>query len=295
MTLHPARSLLVGLVAASWFLALAIPAGAQDADQPSLAVEPGTVAPGDPVAVTVSGFRARNVTLTVCGNAAARGSVDCNQAASEGLGLRTEVTQREYVVHAPPMPCPCVLRVASRTQDEVAVAPIDLIGHPVGEVVRSDTSRLIDVSIEARRAPEGVVEQLRSALGGPTRYEVEVTVRNRSGLPLDGLVVTAAARRGATDVGAEVDLPEVGLLAPGASWSHASSATVPAPVLGDVVWEARASGAGPVVAASSSSRPVPYLLVVLVALLVGDLVAIASRRAARRKGRRAPAEVVAAA
>lgn len=294
MNLRPA------LLAASWaavgmaLLAPAPLARAQDATAtpPQVVVEPVAVDPGDPVIVRISGFRTHNVTVTVCGNGAARGSVDCHQAAGVDLALQGDPTVSDIVAVAPPAPCPCVVRVGSRTYDEVAVAPIELRGHPVAEVVRAEASVLLDVSIDARRAPVGVVDRVRSALGGPTVYEVEVTVQNRSGLPLSEVSVGASAQRGGDGVAA-VDLPAVGSLAPGATWSQVATATVPAPVLGPLTWEATAAGAGPTVSAVTSSRPVPYLLLVLVALLAGDVVAMVTRRLTGRgrARRRRPAPV----
>lgn len=283
------RALLAGLAAFCTLLA-ASSAGGQEVEGPTVTVSPGSVAPGEDLVVTISGFRALNVTVSVCGNAAARGSVDCDLAGSEGLALREEVTTRGLEVHAPPVPCPCVVRTASRTQDEVAIAPLDLLGHPVAEVVRSDASSLLDVTVDVRRASVGAWSRLRSSLGGPTSYALDVTVRNRSGLQLDGVGLTATATRGGDQV-AGVELPDLGTLAPGGSWQHRAELQVPAPVAGDLRFEVVATGGGRAVASSGDERAVPVLLLLLVSVLVVDVGLLARHRITRWRLRRSATEV----
>ena len=100
----------------------------------------------DRVIVTIDGFEARVVTLSVCGNEGRRGSADCNMVASKGLRLDGDgtATTAQFGISAPPVPCPCIVRVASRNADEVSVVPIKISGHPTGEVqdpVRAPPSR----------------------------------------------------------------------------------------------------------------------------------------------------------
>lgn len=282
-------AVLAGLVALGALLATSS-AGGQEVDGPTLAVSPGSVAAGDDMVVTISGFRAANVTVSVCGNAAARGSVDCDLVGSEGIALRNAVTTRGLQVHAPPVPCPCVVRAASRTQDEVAIATLDLLGHPVAEVVRSDASSLLDVIVDVRRASGGAWPRLRSSLGGPTSYALDVTVRNRSGLELDGVALSATATRGGDQV-AGVELPAIRTLAPGGRWEHRAELQVPAPVVGDLRFEVVATGAGRAVAASGDERAVPVLLLLLVSVLVVDVGLLVRLRITRWRLRRTATEV----
>ena len=55
-----------------------------------------------------------------------------------------------------------------------------MVGHPVGPVVDPTGGVLVETSLEPRRADTGWLAALRSALGGPTDYDVDVTVRNTS-------------------------------------------------------------------------------------------------------------------
>jgi hypothetical protein len=279
------RALLLGLVAAATAL-LPDVATAQDADGPSITADRVDVSPGESVVVTLSGWQANVVTVSVCGNAAARGSGDCNMVASEGIGLHGggPTTQRDFVVTAPPTNCPCVLRASSPSNDEVAVAQIELIGHPVGPIVGSPARRPLEVTVDARRATSGILGALRSSLGGPTPYDVTITLHNASAEPVTSVSLAGSATRGADDV-VTIEIPPPAALPPGETWTQTVRAEVPAPAVGTVEWQVAASGAGPMVAAEQRMRNVPVGLLVLVLVFVVDMVAIAVRRLSRHRQR----------
>jgi hypothetical protein len=255
---------------------------------PTVTLDRYSLHPGEPVIVTLEGFEASAVTISVCGNRAARGSVDCNMPASEGLGLDRDgsPTVGQMPVAAPEVPCPCIIRVSTTNQDEIAVAPIELIGHPVGPIVESGTEAPLEVSVVPRRAPHGVMARLRAAIGGPTAYDVTVSVRNRSTEDLGGVTLTGAAGRTPDEDVTSFELPPIELLRPGQTWEHTVRATIPAPVVGGFVWQVTASGAGASISAEESSRALPLGLLLLVLVLVVDLGAIVWRRVARRHRQR---------
>jgi hypothetical protein len=76
-------------------------------------------------------------------------------------------------------------------------------------------------------------------------------------------------------------------MAAGQTWTGTVRVTVPAPVIGGFDWRVLASGAGPVSESSSTSRAVPWLLIVLALALVGDVVAVVVRWVQRRRARTA--------
>ena len=80
---------------------------------PIVSLDRKELEPGQRVVLNIDGFESLNVTISVCGNDARRGSVDCNMYASEGLKLDTDGTSTviQIPVAAPPVPCPCVIRV----------------------------------------------------------------------------------------------------------------------------------------------------------------------------------------
>ncbi len=294
------RLLLFSLTALVLAAALgeAVGAAGSTTSGPSVTVDKTAVAPGERVGVTVDGFKARYVTLSICGNAAVRSSSDCNLSASEGLGLDRDgsSTFGTMPVATPPTTCPCVLMASSSDFGEVATAPIELIGHPVGPVVGSGSGQSLTVTVDARRDSQGVVSSLRSALGGPTTYDVTVRVQNVSTATADAVtldsVVTGRGSRDLVDLG-EVAVPS---LAPGETWQQNMSARVPAPVFGTIAFESSASGAGPAVASIASATYIPYLLIVLLVVFVIDNAAMAwlwiSRRRQRRTQAAAASELV---
>jgi hypothetical protein len=259
---------------------------------PTVTLDPAEVKPNDYLVVSIRGFKAPYVIITVCGNEARRGSSDCNMAGSEGLRVDNldsdGYTADRIPIAAPAADCPCVIRVSSRDTGELAVAPIVITGHPDSPVVDpTGLGNPIDVSISAKPKPHGVIETVRSGLGGPTRYDVTVTVRNHSTVPLTKIKVYGSAGRKSDNNLAELDLDDPGALAPGQTWRQTVSAVVPAPSFGSVDWSVTASGAGPTVTSTSSTRHRPVLLIVIVMLFAADIAFLLIRLLIRRHATKA--------
>ncbi len=284
------RLVLIGLVAVTVAVGSVSAVGAESG--PQITVDRTIAVPGDPVIVTMTGFTGSAITVAVCGNLANRGSTDCNLRASrsEGREAGTGPTLTQLIVQSPPVPCPCLIRAASITQDEFAVVPIDIPGHPVAPVVESDVGPLVDVSITARRVDRGIVGGWRSVLGGPTPYAVEITVRNRSTETLSNVTLSAGATRFGDNDAVSLDVESVASIAPGRTWQSTSVVDVPAPVIGRLEWSAVASGAGSTVRASQTSNNSPFGLVVVFAALVLDLGYLMVRNVRRRVRHREPVQ-----
>jgi hypothetical protein len=254
---------------------------------PTLTLDQNSVEPGQQVTVVFAGWQGRLVTLSVCGNLAKRGSADCNLPASQGVRLyhvdATPLTA--FVVSTPPGTCPCVLRASSDT-GEVAYAPIEIRGVATGPVVDpfSDDPPL-EVSIDTSPVHYSVLDTIKSWLGGPTRYDVTVTVRNQATEQFSNVAVHGAVGRSS---GVDLDGFDLvpGPMAAGQTWIGTAQVTVPAPVVGGFDWHVIASGAGPVTETSATTRAVPWLLLLLALVLVGDLVAVMVRWVQRRRARR---------
>lgn len=256
---------------------------------PQLSVNRSEAAPGDTVNLAFVGWHARHVDIAVCGNLAKRGSADCNMAGALGNTMVDGERQTtDFLVSAPPVPCPCVIRAWSNATDESAVAPIVITGQPVAPVVDPNAGKApLDVTIEAEAAPAGFFSALRSALGGPTEYVVTVKVHNPSTDSFQKVTVAGSAGRSSTRDVASFDLQPTPL-ASGQTWEATTHATLPAPVLGSYVWHATASGGGPAATAASTTHRTPVLLLFLVSVLLVDLGMIVYRfflrdRLARRK------------
>lgn len=276
--------LMVG-VAASPAHAMPITSG------PAVSLDQTEVAAGGAVVVTVDGFTSRNVTIAVCGNEARRGSADCEMTASQQIRFEDDgsPTWTRFIVPEPTLPCPCVVRVTSPDNDELAVTPIVVTGHPVADVVDPPViGDLVDVTISAGTDADGVVDAVRAELGGPTTYAVTVSVRNIGSSPLRNVRLALDAARGGNAV-PSIDIEDPGLIGVGQTWQQTVRVRVPTPSFGEVQWTATASGAGQPVAASARTNHRPVLLIVLVALLVADVGLLLIRFTIRRRRRAADA------
>ena len=253
---------------------------------PTLVLDRYEAAPGEDISLTITGFQARSVTISMCGNEARRGSVDCDMPASLVRETPGGSRQTGFRLTAPPAPCPCIIRVSSSDQREVAVAPFVLVGHPVAEVVGGNTTvQALGVAITANPAPANVGQTLRSSLGGSTPYDVTIRVTNRATFEVTAVSLAATFTRGWSDDTRTVEVPNPGSLAPGQTWIETVQAEVPALTFGAVEWRATVSGQGPSVTATDTSSSQPILLYILIAILAIDLLILAWRVIARMRRR----------
>lgn len=260
-------------------------AGPSSPRTPTIVVDRRALKPGERLIVTFNDWVAPAATLSVCGNLARRGSSDCDMVDSQGVGLSLSAPRMlaEFEVSLPPVPCPCVIKASSVSQNEVAFAPVDLIGAPVAPVVDAGRQSPITVTVDTHRAPTGFASALRSALGGRTDYDVTIAVRNRSAETISSVVLTGTAARGRTDIVQSFDIPAPGDLAPGQTRERRVRTSLPAPAVGRFVWSVAASGSGPPVHQEVATRQLPLGLLFMASILVGDLIAIAARRIRRRR------------
>lgn len=253
---------------------------------PSVELDRYEFKPDDVVILTIAGFQARAVTVTVCGNDGRRGSADCNMTASEGVGLDGNGGSQlvQMPIAAPPVACPCIIRASSQNNDEIAVAAITLIGHPVDLVVGGSTpTQTLVASIVAERASTGVLGWLRSSLGAATTYDVAVTVRNSSTVAVGKIAIDATVGRGDGDIQRTLVIEPPAEIGPGETWEQVVQADLPAPVYGNAEWRVDVSSEGRTVTAADATSHMPGLLILLVVVLVLDLLVLAVRFVTRRR------------
>ncbi|MFZ4719823.1 MAG: hypothetical protein ACOYMR_10380 [Ilumatobacteraceae bacterium] len=259
-------------------------------------VDPGTAKPGERIRVSVEGFDADYVTVSFCGNEARRGSADCDQPGSKGFELRPdgELTFTEMIVSAPPVPCPCVVRVTTPLNDVVTVAPFVVEGHPVEELAApAPDAPLVEVTVQPKPADVGVFPWMRASLGGAKDYDVTVSVRNMTNDPLRRVVLDGSVGRDEFDVTTSFDLENPGLLGGGQSFSQTVRVRIPAPTVGSFVWRVSAGGAGPTVTTLVDERPVPWMLIAVLGFLLIDLVLLVMRWRISRRAKAAEAAAAA--
>lgn len=258
---------------------------------PSIELDKSEVSPGDSVIVSLRGFNGDLVTVAVCGNLGKRGSADCAMGSSVSEQIRhfEDITLTQLLVEAPPVPCPCIIRAATNSNDEFAVAPIVVTGHPTGPVVSPRDGPLVEVDLHAERVPAGAFDSIRSWLGGPTDYDVTVSVRNVTTESLANVIVRGSGGNRFDDEAVQLQFDQPGPIGPGQTWTQTVSVTLPAPAISTFTWSVDASGAGATITAVEATHPRPVLLYVLVGLLIVDLLVLAVRFPIRRRRRKARA------
>jgi len=287
---------LVAAVGAGVLTALAV-AGSAAAQStttgPTVVLAADELAPDARLDFQLEGFVGSSVIITVCGNDARRGSVDCNMIQSEGLRLNREggTTASSIPVPVPPAPCPCLVQVIDSDAGQLAVAPLVIIGHPVAPTVGpAGFVQPLVVEVTADKADVGIAKRLRSSAAGATLHDVTVKVRNRSTLPVERVVLSGSGGRDSNDDLVVLVLDDPGTIKPGQTWEGTVQAELPSPVWGDYVWQATASGTGPSVTATTNTSHRPWLLIVLIVVLIIDVLILAVRLIMRLRRRADPAE-----
>lgn len=283
---------LLAAAAVAGTFVIGAPAGAQtELSGPTVVPDRYEMSAGERVKLTLDGFRSRAVTMTFCGNDGRRGSADCDMRASQSreIDQSGNPTAAEMPVSAPPAPCPCIIRVSSQDSQEIAVASVVLIGHPVAEIVEaSGFVQPLSVDIDAVGAPNGLGDRIRSSLGGPTTYEVTVRVQNLATYEVENLRTTAGYNRLRYDDERSIELDGPASIAPGETWEQTVDVELPSLTFGDTEWRIDVSGTGPPVNAADLTSQRPVLLFVVVIVLLADLAILIARFAVRRRRRRPP-------
>jgi hypothetical protein len=259
--------------------------GAGSISSPVVVPDTYEIQPEQVVEVSFAGFASRTVTVSLCGNVAIRGSADCNLAASESSRTNPDRSPRlvQLTASPPPVPCPCLIRVASPTNDEVATVAVTLVGHPTAEPVGGQQPREpLVASLRAEPAGNGLGPWFRAALGGPRAYEVTITIGNTSSVAASQVAARAFVGRRPGHVRTAIEVPVPGRIGAGETWDYVTVVEVPAPTWGDAYWQLDVTGSRPTVVATDATSHRPVLLVALLGLLVVDVVVLVARVATRR-------------
>lgn len=237
---------------------------------PSVGLVVKEVTVGTTVSLRLSGFTAKVLTIQICGNEGRKGSVDCNVLDAKTVDVPSEskIFLTDFTVTKPPVPCPCIVQVASERFDEVAVAAFTLLGHPIAPVVENGTGSIpLQLSIVAEPVDGGLWGRARTSLAGATWYDVTVIVQNTSASAVEGTALAVEVGRGTDDVIREVAFPKVGALAPRGTWRETVRLRMTSPVYGTFLWRATTTAFGLSTTATTTTRSQPTLLVVLVLVL----------------------------
>lgn len=268
-------------------LAVAGPAGAVG---PLVQVTPAETAPGGAVHVELDGWPESVVTAQVCGNGARRGSSDCDQIGGESIRIPVSGHENLRVrVQAPPVGCPCVVRVSTVRGEVVRTVPISVAGIPDGvdlapaQVTPAATALRVRATVAGPGGPLGTVGR---ALGVVSRRTLVLSVRNGSSIPATDLrLAGSVGRPGRAGTPLSAVLPTI---EPGAVGTARVPFGLPFPASGPV--EVRGVVAGldvpiPVVVTTTSD---PWLAELGLPVLLLVVARLARRRSAHRSASVAP-------
>jgi hypothetical protein len=285
---------LVGTVVA--FAALVsspAPSGAA-ASGPVFIVSPSTVALGDTMLVEFDGWPAGPVTAAVCGNAALRGSEDCDQVGAESIAVRGSAPVRlRLTATEPPVGCPCVVRANNTASTVVRTAPIDIIGVPGGVHIPAATgpAPASSLVVEARvvQPSRGIPGSWAAPFAAPTHKALILELKNVGATPLQGLRVAGTVGRDASS-GAPIAQDIPGAIAPQGHATVRVPFVLSAPVWGTYTIAGSIYGlAAPVTfTASTHNDPWGVELAAIVLLLLAAQLARRRERERRRAAALAP-------
>jgi hypothetical protein len=207
---------------------------------PALVVSPAVAASGDSVLIRLDGWPQGIVTVAVCGNAARRGSEDCDQVGAETVAVRNKgPTLLRLTISVPPVGCPCAIRANTSTSDIVRTAPVIVEGVPGGvDIPGTGTPPAVTalgVRAKVTAGNDGsLLASILPPLAGTTQRTLVLTLTNRTASPLAGLRLVGASgrnRSGATPV----TMPVVGPIPAGRSKVLRIPVDLGAPVVGHYI------------------------------------------------------------
>ncbi|WP_435799289.1 hypothetical protein [Streptomyces antibioticus] len=177
------RGLVVVLVLASVLLGLPVGGVASAAERPVVTLSDSQAGAGGTVTVRGEGWPARALLMVlVCGRATpARGVLGGTNscANADGRAVTTDADgrfSRRLPVTEPPVPCPCVVHVATATgAKEKADAVFQVAGHPVEALPEETAGGRLSVLTDLRLEGSG---GLLTWFGAPPRRTLVLTVGN---------------------------------------------------------------------------------------------------------------------
>ncbi|MFK3978935.1 hypothetical protein ACI2K4_01015 [Micromonospora sp. NPDC050397] len=265
------------------------------AEPPTIVVDRARAAPGDRVTVRLDRWPAGTVSIEICGNGGRRGSADCAVQTAVQTYVRPSGTGVTSVtVTAPPVGCPCVVRVTAlggTTSGTVPLAVAGLPEQPVEPVTPAGSSGVARLRVTGVEVIGG--RSWPALFGGPAERVLFVTVRNDGVAPAVDPAVAVTLGRGSQPTGF-VPPPLLGTLDPGEQRVLRLPITIPAPTAGGYTVRGQVDGADQPARFVVTVTTYPWGLAAIAAVLLGVLVVAELRRARkvpRRPGWTRPREV----
>ncbi|MEV4694654.1 hypothetical protein AB0K27_26515 [Micromonospora echinospora] len=150
------------------------PSPSPAATRPAIVVPSGPLTVGQRVTVTLRGWPVGPVHLTVCGNDARRGALDCANEQATTVQAPAGTGMAPILLAAPPVACPCVLRAADLSGAAQVTAALPLSGVTAAPAPAPAAAPRLHLD-ELRVAGRG---PLRAWFGLPETLTVRVALRN---------------------------------------------------------------------------------------------------------------------
>ncbi|WP_329110158.1 hypothetical protein OG792_14765 [Micromonospora sp. NBC_01699] len=280
----PALALVTAVLTAA-LPAPATPAAPPAGTTPVIAIDRDRTAPGDRVLVRLGGWPAGTAVIEICGNGARRGSADCAVHAGVQTYVPTAGTAHATLtVTAPPVGCPCVVRVTGLSGRISGTVPVVVAGIsvlPAPPEAGHGLSATAD--LEVTRVTVTGRWSWSDLFAGPAKRTLLVEVRNNGAVPAVEPAIAVTLGRGAEPTGF-VPPPLLDTLDPGEQRTVRLPVTIGAPAVGTYTVRGEVGSDRPA-RFSVTVATYPWGLVGVAAVLVVILALVELRRA-RRASRR---------
>ncbi|MGW4460745.1 hypothetical protein [Micromonospora sp. NPDC004704] len=276
----------VTTVLATAVLAPATPTASPTGSAPVITIDRDRTAPGDRIMVRLGGWPAGTTAVEICGNNGRRGSADCAVHDSLQTYVSTAGTATiTLTVTAPPVGCPCVVRVTSLNGSLGGTVPVVVAGVTAPPVPPETMAASPGVAaIEVTRVAVTGDWSWPALLGGPATRILLVDVRNNGTAPVVEPAITVTLGRGANPTGF-VPPPLLDTLQPGEQRTVRLPMTIGAPAVGSYTVRGEVGGPDGPARFSATIVSYPWGLVGVAAVLVAAF-ALAELRRSRRPARR---------
>lgn len=272
-------------------LATSVPAIAGASSGATISLSTGTVAPGQSVVITGSGWPVgAAVSASICGADAVAGTTDCATTAGVSLVANTDGdVWARMVVATPPQPCPCVVLATSFGTGITAKFPVSIAGAATAPVPPPPTVQNPDIEVHDLNVVRTTT--LASAMGASVTRTVELLVVNAG--PLVETPRLTGRWGHPTQVRNVISMPRVGPMPAGSSKTVQARFTLPALSMGVYTVQVTAQVVGFANQASATTSTTQYpvglfVLGVVLIVLVLLLLVTRPRRRRRRRARRVP-------
>lgn len=222
---------------------------------------------GSRLTVRLTGWAPGSVLVRLCGNDAARGSVDCANGVTTYLAGAAPAAVT-LAVGPPPVACPCVVQVTDLTTASRATQPFQPTGLPqlpTAPAVFAARPGAPEVVAARLTGPAEWRDRWSAWFGGPAHRTLELTLRNPGTVPLATGPVAVTVGRGDPPT-TLVATPDVGTLAPGEERTFRIRVTLGAPTYGTYHVQGELPDGTRVFLVGTET--VPWGLVVIAALLL---------------------------